>query len=347
MSASRDRQAAAALAALVGVTAIWGSTFPISKDLLTRLPVPDFLALRFLTAALVVGLVRPAAILRADWRVIGMGAGLGLIYFIGQFLQFVGLQHTAPTVSAFVVSMYVVFAPLLACLLTRKLPSCRTIAATVLATAGVAAMSLRGWSFGWGELLTLVAASLYAAHILALGRWSRANIAYVLAVVQLATMGLAFLAVASVGGMQLPQGRDVPAFLYLAILAGGVALLAQTWAQAHLPAATVSVIMVLEPVWAGVIGVSIFGEQLTFRIVLGGALILLALMAITGRRPRAGALDIRARRWRWAPFGSPTAGPPLADVVAGPDEAGEDDGQDHVGDATHEARDRGRTVESA
>lgn len=208
-------------------------------------------------------------------------------------------------------------------------------------------MSLRGWSFGWGELLTLVAASLYAAHILALGRWSRANIAYVLAVVQLATMGLAFLAVASVGGMQLPQGRDVPAFLYLAILAGGVALLAQTWAQAHLPAATVSVIMVLEPVWAGVIGVSIFGEQLTFRIVLGGALILLALMAITGRRPRAGALDIRARRWRWAPFGSPTAGPPLADVVAGPDEAGEDDGQDHVGDATHEARDRGRTVESA
>lgn len=291
---------ALAIAALVAITVVWGSTFPISKDLLTRLPVPDFLALRFLTAALVVGLVRPTAVLQAGWRVVGVGVGLGLVYFTGQYLQFVGLQHTAPTVSAFVVSMYVVFTPLLACLLSRRWPATRTVVATILATGGVATMSLRGLSLGWGELLTLLAASLYAAHIIALARWSRARIAYALAVVQLATMGIAFLAVASLDGVQLPQRGDLPAFFYLAILAGGVALLVQTWAQAHLPAAVVSIIMVLEPVWAGVIGATGFGERLDPRTVLGAALILLAMVVITLRVPRGhdplGRGRVRPRR---------------------------------------------------
>lgn len=298
MSARGDLRGVLAIGALVAITAVWGSTFPISKDLLTRLPVPDFLALRFLTAALVVGLVRPGALRRAGRRVIGVGVGLGALYFVGQYLQFVGLRHTAPTVSAFVVSMYVVFTPLLACLFTRKPPSPRTVVATVLATTGVAAMSLRGLSLGWGEMLTLFAASLYATHILALERWSRAQTAYALAVVQLGTMGLGFLAVASIDGVQLPAARDVPAFLYLALLAGGLALLGQTWAQAHLPAPTVSITMVLEPVWAGVISVAFFGERLGVRIVLGAALILLALFTVAGRTQGTPAAGARHPRWR-------------------------------------------------
>ncbi|SEG90151.1 Permease of the drug/metabolite transporter (DMT) superfamily [Thermomonospora echinospora] len=341
MSARRDFRLALAVGALVAITAVWGSTFPISKDLLTRQPVPDFLALRFLTAALVVGLVRPGALLRAGWRVVGVGVGLGLIYFTGQYLQFVGLQHTAPTVSAFVVSMYVVFTPLLACLLTRKLPSPRTAIATVLATAGVAVMSLRGFSLGWGEMLTVFAASLYAAHILALGRWSRARTAYALAVVQLGTMGLAFLAVASIDGVQLPEARDIPAFLYLAILAGGIALLGQTWAQAHLPAPTVSIIMVLEPVWAGVIGVSVFGERLDARIILGGILILFALVVITDRSRGTYADGVRRPRWRRRPTGvAAGASVVIADVGTQAVAPDQEDGQDVARRARHDkARD--------
>ncbi len=51
--------------------------------------------------------------------------------------------------------------------------------------------------------------------------------------------------------------------------------------------------MVLEPVWAGVIGLSVFGERLDARIVLGGMLILSALVVTNAR-----GFDI-ARRPRW------------------------------------------------
>lgn len=273
-----------AVAALVAVTAVWGSSFAISKDLLTRLPVTDYLALRFLLAALVVGALRPRVVLRADRRVVSYGVALGFVYFVGQFLQFVGLQHTAATVSAFIVSMYVVFTPLLFTVLSRSWPTARTVVASLLATGGVAALSLRGFELGGGELLTLLAALLYAAHIVVLGRWTSPGTAYVLTVVQLLTMGVCFLAVAAPRGISLPAGGDWVRFLYLAIIVGGLTMLVQTWAQAHINAAHVALLMVLEPVWAACFGMMFWAEHLEPRLLIGAGLVLLGLLiTATGR----------------------------------------------------------------
>jgi drug/metabolite transporter (DMT)-like permease len=272
-----------AVLALVAVTAIWGSTFALSKDLLTRISVTDYLALRFLTAAAVVLVARPRVLRRLDRPTVVIGAGLGLCYFVGQALQFFGLEHTAPTVSAFVVSMYVVFTPLIAAVLTGRLPTRVTMAATALATAGVATMSLRGWALGFGELLTLIAAVLYAGHILALGRWSTARTAYPLTFVQLLTMGVCFLAWALIDGLHLPARGDLLTFLYLAVLAGAVAMLVQTWAQAHVSPSQAAVLMVLEPVWAALFGLTLWHEQFDLRTAAGAGLVLLAMLLVVSR----------------------------------------------------------------
>jgi drug/metabolite transporter (DMT)-like permease len=153
--------------------------------------------------------------------------------------------------------------------------------ASLLAAGGVSALSLRGFELGSGELLTLLAAVLYAAHIVALGRWTSPGTAYALTVVQLLTMGVCFLAVAAPRGVSLPTGGDWTRFLYLAIIVGGLTMLVQTWAQAHISAAHVAVLMVLEPVWAAVFGTTFWGEQLTARIIVGAGLVLLGLLIIT------------------------------------------------------------------
>lgn len=277
------RTARLAAGALVVVTAVWGSTFALSKDLLERLPVTDYLGLRYLLAALVVVLVRPRLLRALTPDMLATGIGLGLLYAVGQVLQFQGLLHTAPTVSAFVVSLYVVFTPLMSALLLRTWPGVLTVAATGLAVAGVAAMSLRGWAFGTGEALTVASALLYAAHILAMARWSRQGEAFPLTFAQLVTIGLLLTGVAAGDGVQLPQRSDVPAFLYLAVLAAGGALLVQTWAQARLTSSHAAVLMVLEPVWAAVFGVALWNEALDLRTVLGGALILAAMVLVIAR----------------------------------------------------------------
>ena len=86
-------------------------------------------------------------------------------------------------------------------------------------------------------MLTLAAAALYALHIIGLGRWSRARDAYGLAVLQMAVIAAVCLIGAAPGGITLPStGADWAATVYMALVAGAVALIVQTWAQAHMSA---------------------------------------------------------------------------------------------------------------
>lgn len=278
----RTRRTAAL--ALVGVTAVWGSTFGLSKHLLDRLPVADYLGLRYLVAATVLLVVAPRLLRGLSGHTVRVGIGLGVLYAGAQLLQFHGLSHTAPTVAAFVVAMYVVFTPLLAAVLPGRGIDRLTGAAVVVATTGVAVMSLRGWAFGTGEALTLLSAVLYAVHILALGRWARPGEAFALTFVQLATMGVLLTGIgAGDGGLTLPGRADLPAFVYLAVIAGAGTLLVQTWAQGHIDSGQAAVLMVLEPVWAAVLGALLWSETLGPRTLGGGGLILVAMLMVVAR----------------------------------------------------------------
>ena len=113
-----------------------------------------------------------------------------------------------------------------------------------LALAGVGLLTLRpgGLAFGYGETLTVLSAAGYALHIVALSAWSRPGEAMGMSVVQLATISVVCLAGAAPGGIGLPdRAGDWVAVVYMALVAGAFALVAQTWAQAHLPAATAAV----------------------------------------------------------------------------------------------------------
>ena len=50
--------------ALLGVTATWGSTFFMIKDLLHEVSVLDFLAVRFAIAAVVLWSIAPRSVMR-------------------------------------------------------------------------------------------------------------------------------------------------------------------------------------------------------------------------------------------------------------------------------------------
>jgi drug/metabolite transporter (DMT)-like permease len=274
----RPRPTLTAALALVLVTASWGSTFPLLKDVVTRVPVPDFLAVRFAVAALVLVALRPAAVLRLTGAERRHGALLGVVYGVAQILQTVGLQHTSASVSGFVTGMYVVFTPLFAALLLRQRVGAVGWLAVAIATVGLAVLSLRGFTVGRGELLTLASAALYAVHIVGLGAWASTRSAFGLTVVQMVTISVVCGAAAVPGGIALPQrSYDWVALVYAAVVAGALALVLQTWAQAHLPPARAAVIMTMEPVWASVFAVAAGGESVTVRLVVGGALVLVAM----------------------------------------------------------------------
>jgi drug/metabolite transporter (DMT)-like permease len=289
-----------AVAALVGVTLSWGSTFPLLKDLTTRVPTPDLLAVRFAVATAVLLALRPTALRGLSRRAASRGAGLGLVYGIAQILQTLGLQHTSAAVSGFVTSGYVVMTPVLGALLLRRRVPRVVWAAVAVSTVGLAVLSLRGLAVGPGELITLVSAAVFALHILGLGAWATSRDAYGLTVVQLAVVTAVCALAAAPGGVALPRtGGDVLVVGYLALVAGAAALVVQTWAQAHIAPERAAVVMTLEPLWAAGFAVVLGGEALGPRVGVGGALVLVAMLLCERpdlvRRLRAAFGSVRSR----------------------------------------------------
>jgi drug/metabolite transporter (DMT)-like permease len=272
---------AAATLLLVATTAVWGSTFVVVKDAVARMPVMDFLAWRFTIAAIVMAAVRPRAAGRLDRRGKQAGVALGLALGGGYIAQTVGLQHTSATISGFLTGLFVVFTPLCAAVLLRKPPARMTWVGTAVATAGLAVISLHGFSIGAGEALTLLCAFLFALHILGLGEWSSSYDAAGLAVVQLSTVAvLSILCAAPDSLAPPPDAKAWGAVLLTAIFATAIAFFIQTWAQAQLAPTRAAVVLTMEPVFAGLFGVTVGGDQLGPRIVVGGMLVVVAMYAV-------------------------------------------------------------------
>lgn len=271
--------------ALLAMTACWGSTFFLIKDLLDRVPTLDFLAVRFAIAGAAMVLIAPKAMARLSTASRKHAIVLGGLYGLAQILQTAGLAETAASVSGFITGMYVVATPLFAALLLRTRINAATWGAVVLATAGLAVLTLDASSgqstIGYGEAITLVAALLYALHIVGLGAWSKPEEALGMSIVQLLVIAVVCLVATAPDGIVLPDNTaDWLSVVYMALFAGAAALVGQTWAQAHLPPTRTAIIMSMEPVFAAFFAVLLGGEQTTLRMGVGGLMVLSAMLVV-------------------------------------------------------------------
>jgi drug/metabolite transporter (DMT)-like permease len=282
MSGTKDRRLALlATLTLLAMTATWGSTFYLIHDLLDRVPVVDFLAVRFTIASVAMLLLAPRAISRLAPEVRRRALVLGMLYGVAQILQTTGLAHTPASVSGFITGMYVVFTPLLAAAILRTRITAMTWGAVLLAVAGLAVLTLNGFSVGYGEALTLVAAVIYALHIVGLGAWSRPADAIGMSILQCLMIAAICFVAAVPNGITLPDRTgDWLSVVYMALFAGAAALLGQTWAQGHLPPTRSAIIMSMEPVFAAFFAVLLGGESVTARMLLGGAMVLTAMLVV-------------------------------------------------------------------
>jgi drug/metabolite transporter (DMT)-like permease len=266
---------------LLGVTAAWGSTFFMIKDLLEQITVLDFLSIRFAIAAVALFLLAPRAVVRLSREELRQGAALGAVYGVAQVLQTIGLDRTPATVSGFVTGMYVVMTPLLAAALFRERIGRLVWIAVATSTVGLGILSLNGFAVSSGVVLIFVSALGYALHIIGLARWSTTSNVFGLSIVQMAVICLVCSVATAPNGIHPPVNADGwLAMVYMAVVAGSLTILGQTWAQAHLSSTRAAIIMTMEPVFAAFFAVLFGGEGLTVRMLIGGAFVLTAMYLV-------------------------------------------------------------------
>ena len=277
----RDRSGVLPSLALLAMAACWGSTFFLIHDLLVRVPVVDFLAVRFAIASVALLLLAPRSVLRLSRQRTRHAVVLGCLYGGAQILQTAGLAHTPASVSGFVTGMYVVATPLFAAGILKSRIVPLTWAAVALAVAGLAVLTLDGFAVSLGVLVTFVAALVYALHIVGLGAWSRPADAVGMSLVQIMVIAVICSVAALPHGIALPDRTgDWLAVVYMAVFAGALAMLGQTWAQAHLPPTRSAIIMSMEPVFAALFAVLLGTESVTWRMLLGGSLVVAAMLIV-------------------------------------------------------------------
>lgn len=267
--------------ALLAVAAMWGISFVWMKDILDQQDVYSFLASRFLVASLVMLVLNPRVISRLNREILKKGSVIGTALGLGYIFQTLGLDRTTPAITGFITGLYVVLTPLIAALLLKERLTKQAWFYIVLATAGLAVLSVTGWSIGTGEIFVLISALLFAAHILLLSQWSKKFDAYALTLVQLATCAVVSGIPASVNGFIAPPDLQVWAvIIFTAVFATFFAFVIQTWAQARISATKVAVILTMEVVFAALFSVILGAEPLTLRIVIGGSMVLIAMIMI-------------------------------------------------------------------
>jgi drug/metabolite transporter (DMT)-like permease len=153
------------------------------------------------------------------------------------------------------------------------------------------------WAFA-GGVLALQLACLGWAFGSAIGkRQALAASPVQSSAAQMASAGVAVLAVATVSGdwagLGAVSARSVAAMAYLTVVASLIAFVAYTYALAHLPTSFVSLYAYVNPVVAVALGAAAAGEPFTGRIAIAMVLILVSTAIVSSQRE-----DPAARRPR-------------------------------------------------
>jgi drug/metabolite transporter (DMT)-like permease len=252
------------LAALLGVTAVWGLTFVQVKDAVALYPLFAFLGLRFAIATLTLAVPGTRRVRSLGRAGIGAGALLGLLLAAGYVLQTAGLERTTVSSTGFVTGMYVVLTPLLALALFRSRISRAAWAGVGLSTVGLALLSGVHAGSAGGDLLVLAGAAVYSLQIVLMERFAPRYdaVAFTLVEMAAACSGLLVIALAR-GELGVPRGWTVwGALLVTGVFASALAFLVQTWAQRRTSATRTALAFAMEPVFAALFGITLAGDRL-------------------------------------------------------------------------------------
>ncbi|HUS90417.1 MAG TPA: DMT family transporter [Phycisphaerae bacterium] len=263
---------------LVGVTAIWGWTFTVVKEAIDAYGVLGFLAIRFTIATLV---MLALSWRRMDRRTMRTGVAIGAVLAVAYFFQTLGQKYTTPTNCGLVTGLFILFVPIFDRLLYGL--RIRRFLWAAVAVSFVGMLLLVGDSpreLRIGDALTAVCAACYGLHISLLSHHSRGHHPLALATFQMLTVAVLTGAAWPIfEPLALPSPAVWRALLITGLLASALAFYIQTLVQRRLSALRTGIIITAEPMFAALFGYLLAGDRLTGLQVVGGVLLMAAILA--------------------------------------------------------------------
>ncbi len=239
---------------LLGITVVWGASFPLMKMVLAYIPAYAYLSIRFLLAAAVLAVIFHKNLRKVNRRTLLYGSIIGLLMFGGMAFQVVGLYTTSASNSGFITGLNVVIVPIISAVLLKKKPDRASTVGIIVAFIGLFFLSGGlNFDFNYGDFLTFLCAICWAFQIIAIDRFTMTEDAPLLAILQLFFVGAAStgLWLTTDAGKPLDiNGTVIGIILFTAVLGSALAFGGQTIAQKYTTPTHTALILTAEPVFA-------------------------------------------------------------------------------------------------
>lgn len=293
-----DRRVSLAVWTALGIVyVVWGSTYLGIAIVIETMPPMFSGAMRFLSAALLLGaflaIRKGPAVFRMTRRQFGSAALVGLLLLTGgNGMVAVAEQHISSGLAALLVASVPLWLVVFR-IAVRDRPMVLTLAGVLVGFAGVAAVSLSGGGASGsatGIAVILLASASWSVGSFLSGRIAMPANTFAASTVEMVAGGLGMVAVGAVAGERLDpalvSGRSWAALAYLILIGSLVGFTAYTWLLGNAPISLVSTYAYVNPIVAVILGVLVLQEQVTVQILLGGLVILVgvALVVSTERR---------------------------------------------------------------
>lgn len=208
------------------------------------------------------------------------GGALGLALFSGASLQQVGLVYTTAGKAGFITGLYVIIVPILG-LFWRQQPQIGTWVGAILAAFGLYFLSVtEEFTIEPGDLLVLIGAFFWAAHVLIIGWLSPRINPIKLAFSQYVACSILSLITALIVEDITLSSIFLAAIpiLYGGLISVGIAYTLQVVAQRDAHPAHAAILLSLEAVFAAIGGWLILGEIISARGLFGCGLMLSGML---------------------------------------------------------------------
>ncbi|MFG1732925.1 DMT family transporter [Paenibacillus sp. 843] len=263
------------------ITICWGSSYLFMKMGLDSLGEFNLIALRFGLAFLLAGVIFLPRLRQVNVQTIRYAMLLGFILFIMFTALTFGLRTTTTSNAGFLVSLTVVFVPLLHTFLFKKKIENKVVVSILLALIGIALLTIQlPFTLKIGDLFCIAAALCYALHINMVSTAAQKVDTLSLGILQLGFTGLyAFISSLLFETPIWPSTTNSwIAVLVLSVVCTAIGFIFQTIAQKYTTATRTGLVFSLEPVFAALVGFWFAHEIMNSNQYVGAALVFLSVV---------------------------------------------------------------------
>ena len=266
---------------LAVVALVWGTTYAVIKDTLSVVQPFSLMMFRFGFSALILSLMYLKKIKIIKGVDLKRGIIIGKFMFLAFYFLIVSIRFTTASKFSFIVGAYVLIVPFLSWVINKTKLDRYAIVGAILATIGLAFLTMeRGAVFNLWDLVAGCCSFFFAAHMIAIEKYSGDSDPILLTIIQFITTAVLFIILTGIKeGYDFTVLPEIKWTLgYLVIISTIIPFAIQNIVQRYISSTSTALILTLQSAFGSIFAVYYLDERMTKQMIIGCLLIFIAIV---------------------------------------------------------------------